>query len=202
MTHRRHHFLEDLARCGPPGVSLLGRKAKILTRLRRGLGLGQLETRKDDEPDSPPPLLPGGCLFQFSLSEFSGSIVMLDISAGVWPLAPRAPNAPLHHRAHGIDSAPCPPANCAELLESSKYTDISKLRASTVQGGDLSSPGFSAAVILSFSAMGNEVQGNTHVTQRAGDGSRNREGWKGEGYLINERQVFWRLLLKLVWFQF
>ena len=36
LTHRRYHFLEDLARCGPPGVSLLGQRAKILTRLRRG----------------------------------------------------------------------------------------------------------------------------------------------------------------------
>ena len=30
----------------------------------------------------------------------------------------------------------------------------------------------------------------THVTQRAGGGSRNGEGWKGEGYLIKERHVF------------
>ena len=40
LTHRRHHFLEDLARCGPLGVSLLGRRANILTRLRRGFGTG------------------------------------------------------------------------------------------------------------------------------------------------------------------
>ena len=45
------------------------------------------ENRKDDEPDSPPLLL-GVVYSSFPSAEFSGSIVMLDISAGAWPLAP------------------------------------------------------------------------------------------------------------------
>lgn len=88
LTYRRYHFLEDLARCGPPGVSLLGQRAKILTRLRRGFGTGPVwENRKDDEPDSPSLLL-GVVYSSFPSAEFSGSIVTLDISAGAWPLAP------------------------------------------------------------------------------------------------------------------
>lgn len=56
---------------GPPPTSPFFRwKAKILTRLRRGLGHGQLGKRKDDEPDSPPPLLLGGCYSVFPHASF------------------------------------------------------------------------------------------------------------------------------------
>lgn len=85
LTHRRYHFLENLARCGPPGGSFLGQRAKILTRLRRGFGTGPgWENRKDDEKT---PLLMGLVYSSFSSAEFSGHTVTLDFSFSAQPLA-------------------------------------------------------------------------------------------------------------------